>query len=204
MNLSVDEIAALESGAIRVGIFFRMETDPVIRLWLGFGDIKPGTNALDTDGQTYAGMGVIKEVPSLKHLINGRADRVDFTVSGVSGELLEIASGGDAQQIKGKRVSVGFAIMSPGWGLLGSIKWVANLTADYLAIKQGTSEDPKAPIVRTVTLSCGSLMTARRRPTYSYFTHQDQVARYPGDMFCERTPAYANGFNKTWPTFPDP
>ena len=204
MLLNTDELSALESDVVNIGIFFRLETDPIVRLWLGFGNILPGVNAYDLSGAQYVGFGEIKDVPVFKQLINGKAERVDFTISGVSGDILAIASGGDSQQVKGKRVSVGFGIMAADWTLLGPVKWSANYTADYLGITQSPISDPKSPIVRTVTLSCGTLMTARRRPSLSYFSNQDQQARFPGDRFCERTPVYANGFNKTWPTFPPP
>jgi hypothetical protein len=204
MNLNDAELAALESGRQRIGVFFRLDTDPVVRLWLGFGKIHPGVNAYDLTGAVYRGFGELLNPPAFKQLINGKAERVDFTISGVSGDILGIASGGDSGQVKGKRVAVGFAIMASDWSLLGAVKWCANYTADYLAIQQAVTDDPMQPIVRTVTLSCGTIMTGRRRPSYSYFTNQDQQARFPGDRFCERTPVYANGFNKTWPTFPPP
>jgi hypothetical protein len=201
MNLNGAELAALEAGAYSIGVFFRLETDPVVRIWLGAGPIEPGVNVLDATGATYKGVGELAPIPAMKQLINGAAQRVEFSVSGVSGEILAIASGGDAEQVKGKRCSVGFAVMDGQWQLLGSVKWVQTYTADFLGISQDITEDPNSPIVRTVTLSVGSLTTARRRPSYSYFTNQDQQARSPGDRFCERTPLYATGFQKAWPRF---
>jgi hypothetical protein len=202
MTLNDAELAALELGRQRIGVFFRLEADPVVRLWLGFGKIEPGVNAYDLSGAVYRGFGEIQDVPAFKQLVNGKAERVEFTVSGVSGEILGIASGGDSEQVKGKRVAVGFAVMNAQWALLGAVKWGANYTADYLSIAQAVTDDPLQPIVRSVTLSCGTIMTGRRRPSSSYFTDQDQQARHPGDRFCERTPSYATGFNKAWPTFP--
>lgn len=202
MILSDAELDALASGIMRLGVFFRLETDPIVRIWLGVGSIRPGVNVYDATAAEYSGLGEMQSVPSFKQLINGRAERVDFSASGVSGEILAIASGGDADQVKGRRVAVGFAVMDEDWKLLGAIKWCANYTADYLAIEQALTDNPKDPVVRTVTLSCGTVMTGRRRPSFSYFTNQDQQARYPGDRFCERTPVYATGFTKAWPTFP--
>lgn len=202
MILSDDELTALESDVVNIGIFFRLETTPIVRIWLGFGAIEPGVNVYDLTGAEYLGFGEIHDVPAFKQLINGAAERVDITISGVSGDVLNIASGGDSQQVKGKRAALGFAIMAPDWSLLGPIKWCANYLADYLAITQQVTSDPANPIVRTLALSCGTLLTARRRPSLSYFSNQDQVARFPGDRFCERTTVYANGFSKTWPTFP--
>lgn len=204
MILSDAELSTLESDVVNIGIFFRLETNPIVRIWLGFGSINPGVNVYDTTGAEYIGFGEIQDVPAFKQLINGVAERVDITVSGVSGAVLQVASSGDAQQVKGKRAAFGFAIMAPDWSLQGPVKWCANYLADYLAITQTVTSDPLNPIVRTLTLSCGTLLTARRRPSLAYFSNQDQQARFPGDRFCERTPVYANGFNKTWPTFPPP
>lgn len=201
MILNPAEIAALESGLQRIGIFFRLDTVPIVRLWLGVGPIAPGVNALDPEGGVYQGFGEVPNVPSFKQMINGAAERVDFTISGVSGDILKIASGGDAQQVKGKRAAVGFAIMGDDWSLLGPVKWMQSYTADFLSLQQQPTEDPRQPVVRTITLSCGSLLTARRRPALAYFSDQDQQKRYPGDPFCERTPLYASGFQKTWPRF---
>lgn len=204
MTFNDAELSALEGDTVNIGIFFRLETSPVVRIWLGFGAIDPGVNVYDLTGGEYLGFGEIKDVPSFKQLINGKAERVEFTISGVSGDILAIASGGDSEQVKGKRVSIGFALMDGAWALLGAVKWCANYTADYLAIQQAVSDDATSSVVRTVTLSCGTLMTGRRRPAYSYFTNQDQQARHPGDRFCERTPVYATAFSKAWPTFPTP
>lgn len=204
MNLNDAELAVLKSGMQRIGIFFRLDTDPVVRLWLGFGKIEPGVNTLDLTGATYHGFGEITNIPEVNQMINGAANRVEFTLSGVDGDVLAIASGDDAEDVKGKEVAVGLAIMGSSWELLGAIKWFGNYTADYLAVEQAPTDNPDDPIVRTIKLSCGSLMTGRRRPSISYFSNQDQQARYPGDLFCSLVTQYAHGFNKAWPVFPPP
>jgi hypothetical protein len=196
------ELELLSSGIHRLGIFFRLDVDPVVRLWLGAGAIRPGVNVFDPEGEEYSGFGEIVGLPPFKQLTNGAAERVTFTLSGVSGDILKIASGGDAEQVKGSRCAYGFAIMDQEWALVGPVHWCANYTADYLAIMQAESDDPTQPIVRTVSLSCGTLLTSRKRPTFSYFSNPDQQARFPGDRFCERTSVYANQFNMAWPTFP--
>jgi hypothetical protein len=200
MIFNAAELAALESGTQRIGVFFRLETDPVVRLWLGAGNIKPGINTLDAAGAEYKGFGALPSVPAFKQLINGAAVRVDFTLSGVSGDLLQIASGNDAEQVKGKPVAVGFALMDSSWALLGAVKWCAIYTADFLSVEQRPA-DAFSPIVRSIGLSCGSRFTARRRPAFSYFTDQDQQARYPGDLFCSLTGRYALAFNVPWPVY---
>lgn len=195
------ELAVLESGTQRIGYFWRLDIDPVVRLWLGVGDIRPGVNIYDADGSVYKGLGQITALPPFKQLTNGAAERITFVLSGVSGKVLQAAASGHPEQVKGKRVASGFAIMGQDWSLLGPVRWPANYTADYLSIEQDVVESPSDPVVRSVSLSCGTLLTGRRRPGYAYFSNQDQQARFPGDRFCERTPVYGNGFNKAWPIF---
>lgn len=204
MTLNDAELAVLESGLYRIGIFFRLATDPIVRIWLGFGKIRPGVNAYDADGAVYNGFGELSSIPNFKQLINGAAERVEFTLSGVSGAVLQIAASGDARAVKGKTLAIGFAIMGQDWKLLGPVRWSATYTADYLTIEQQPVESPDADPVRVIRLSCGTMFTGRRRPKFSYFTNRDQQARSPGDRFCERVQIYATGFAKTWPTFPDP
>lgn len=195
------ELAVLESDVQNIGIFFRLDTDPVVRLWLGFGNIDPGVNVYDPDGAEYVGFGEIQNVPVFSQLLSGAAERVEFQLSGVSGEVLAIATTSDVEEVKGKRTAVGFAVMDSNWALLGAVHWCAYYTADFLALEQSTVMLPTDPIIRTITLSCGSRFTGRRRPALSYFSDQDQQARFTGDLFCSLVGNYGHGFNKTWPTF---
>lgn len=200
-SFNAAELAALRSRMYRLAIFFRLDSVPVVRLWLGFGNIVPGADVFAEDGAVYRGLGELRTVPNFNQLLNGVAERVEFTISGVSGEILQIAQGDDAEAIQRKNVAVGYGFMDARWQMLGSVHWSARYIADLLAIDQQAVSDPAAPIVRTITLSCGTRFTGRRRPSFSYFSDQDQQARFPGDLFCIRTPEYAHGFNKQWPLF---
>ncbi|MHC2677512.1 hypothetical protein ACVI1J_009675 [Bradyrhizobium diazoefficiens] len=203
MDFNAAELAALDSGIVKIGIFFRLDVEPdPVRLWLGYGAIEPGINVYDTAaGATYLGLGELQNVPAIKQLINGAAERVEFTLSGVSGEVLAIASGNDADAIKGAPATLGFGLFGDTWSsLLGALHWCGFYVADYLERAQAVAVIGDT-ITRTVTLSCGSRFTGRRRPDFSYFTDQDQQARHPGDKSCSLTPNYAHGFTKKWPVF---
>ncbi|WLB43013.1 hypothetical protein QIH93_20925 [Bradyrhizobium ottawaense] len=200
MKFSEPELAALASGVVRIGIFFRLDVAPdPVRLWLGFGNIAPGADVLDPGGALYRGLGELRDVPAFKQLLNGTAERVEFTLSGVSGGLLEIASGDDSEAIKGCAATLGFGLFGNSWSaLLGGVHWCAYYAADYLQIAQSESE---GGFVRSIALSCGTRFTGRRRPSYGYFSDQDQQARFPGDLFCSLAKNYAHGYNKTFPVF---
>lgn len=201
MTFNDDELEALYSGVQNIAAFFRLDTDPIVRLWMGFGNIAAESNVFDPDGAEYIGFGELRDIPTFNQIMNGAAQRVDFTLSGVSGSVLQIAANEDADSVKGKRVAVGFGVFGSDWQLLGPPHWLATYRADRLSIDQPPVQDSSSGVLRTVTLSCGSLLTSRRRPKYSYFSDTDQQARSPGDTFCEFTPRYANNFNKKWPTF---
>jgi hypothetical protein len=200
MNFNANELTALELDVQNIGVFFRLDTSQIVRLWLGFGKIEPGVNVYDLTGAEYKGFGEITNIPTFKQLLNGAAERVEFTLSGVSGDVLTIASGGDAQSVKGKRTAVGFALMDLSWALLGPVRWCASYIADFLSVRQEAA-DPMSPIVRTISLSCGTRFTGRRRSSLSYFSDPDQQGRYPGDPFCSLTGRYAHGFQKPWPVY---
>jgi hypothetical protein len=201
LTFNNSELVALQSGSQRLAVFFRLDTTPAVRLWLGFGNIEPGINVYDPSGAVYQGFGELSNIPAFNQLLNGTAARVSFTLSGVSGEVLAIASGGDADQVKSKRAAVGFGLMDKSWVLLGEVHWCVSYTADYLSISQQPTGDATTPTVRTIALSCGTRFTGRRRPSFSYFSDTDQQGRFPGDVFCSQVGNYANGFNKNWPVF---
>lgn len=201
MNLSDAELAMLQSDMVNFGIFFRLDVAPdPVRIWLGFGAIEPGTNVFDPMGAQYLGFGEMRDVPEISQLLNGAAERVEFTLSGVSGDVFLIASGDDAEQVKGKAVTVGFALMGSDWQLIGPVHWLAYYVADFIGGNQAVA-GPDASIVRALTLSCGTRFTGRRRPSFSYWSDQDQQARFPGDTFCSLAPNYAHGYQKTWPVY---
>jgi len=200
MQFNDAELAVMASGTYSIGIFFRLETDPVVRLWMAHGSIEVGINAYDPSGATYTGFGELLAVPVVKQLLNGTAERVDFTLSGVSGEVLSKALG-EAPTVKNKIVRVGFAFMSPpSWATIGEIHWFGKYVADFVQIDQAPA-DAADEITRVLTLSCSTRFTGRRRPAFSYYTDADQQARFPGDQSCEYVTLYAHGYNKQWPSF---
>lgn len=197
LALSQSEIDVLDSDTQRIGIFFRMATTPIVRVWLGVGYIKPGVNAFDATDETYNGLGELIDVPALSQLINGVADRVTFHASGVSDDVLALTAEGS--NVKGAAVAIGIALFGSQWQQLGPPRWLFRGRADFVTLQQQSDSGGKG-IARVVELSVGSLFTGRRRRGLSYMTDADQQARHPGDLFCERTALYSEA-TKTWPVF---
>ncbi len=196
MPLTVAE--ALASGAPRVGIFFRLDFSPEpVRLWLGVGDVETAIDVTDGAGATYSGLGQILGLPALQQLINGAADRVEIGLSGVSDEALAMAAM-EAGDVKGTPLLIGLGVFGTDWQLLDSPTWLRRLVVDYLSMNR---EDGPAGSIRTLSLSCRTIMTGRRRPGLSYFTDDEQQQRSSGDRFCEHVAKYSQEVVKAWPRF---
>jgi hypothetical protein len=187
---------ALASETPRIGLFFRLGIDPPFRLWLGVGDFRAGIDPEDGAGEIYKGGGELLNVPQWQQLLNGTAERVAFSLSGVPQRAVELASG-EADDVKGVALNVGLGVFDQDWQLIEKPVWLKRFTVDYLSIslqQQGTEE-----AVNTLTLQARSIFTGRRRPGLSFFTAEDQERRSPGDRFCEHARRYAREEAKAWP-----
>lgn len=202
MILNTAERAAIRSGRKRIGVFFHMRphrSDPV-RLWLGVGKIDVGVNVLDPSGAEYSGLGELGSAPEFEQLINGAATRVTFSISGVSGDVLNVA-GKEARAVKNAPCRLGLAFFGPDWQLLGAVHWVLRAFGDFLSVEQQQTE---LGVIRTLSLSVGTSFTGRRRNAMSFYTDYDQQRRSPGDQFCERSVYYVQDIEKPWPRFEPP
>lgn len=70
-------------GSHQLGIFLRVDTDPALHLWFGINDIPANFDSIDPTGTVYLGGGRLIGVPTLEVLVNGTADSVEFTLSGL-------------------------------------------------------------------------------------------------------------------------
>lgn len=188
---------ALASPAPRVGIFFRLSVDPIIRLWVGLGDCQAGIDATDGSGATYSGLGAMVNLPALAQLVNGAADRVSFNLSGVTQRIATLAAS-EQTEVRGVTLMVGFGLFDGNWQLIQQPTWLRRLTVDYLSVSRDQTGEQA---VWTVSLSARSFLTGRRRPGLSYFTDDDQQARHSGDLFCKHATLYSQEVMKAWPRY---
>jgi len=90
MGYVPDDVIAAMRGSHSLGIFFRMDTNPALHLWMGINDIPAEfDHAIDLEGTVYLGGGRLGGIPTLEVLINGVADRVEFQMTGISPEDAE-------------------------------------------------------------------------------------------------------------------
>ncbi|MES2034819.1 MAG: hypothetical protein V4466_11625 [Pseudomonadota bacterium] len=188
----------LAGGTVSPAILFRCATDPLMRLWAGAGDLAIGADNIETeDAAVYTGMGELLSAPQVNALVNGLAERVEFSLSGaaVSGEVAAIAST-EADDIRDVAVNLGFFVFGPDGQQLTPTLWLWDGLSDSLKVSRQASG---ADVTRAIALSVGSLLTGRQRPELAYFSPYDQRRRSPDDAFCDHVPSYQQGTTKRWP-----
>lgn len=178
----------------RAAIFLRIDSSPVVALWLGFGDIDVPINTLDVAGQTYQGLGLLVGIPELSMLLNGVAERVDFTLSGIPQAAIEASEAG-AAAVRNKAVNVGVSTMDDDWQLSGDILWLWDGRADVLTASMRAESDGSQTY--TIQLSVGTSNTGRARPDFATWTDAQHQRAHPGDTFFAHVPPPEK--TKRWP-----
>lgn len=166
----------------RRSYIFRLGSDPVCRLWTGIGDLVTPSDDIDAPGATWAGAGALLSIPALKALINGVAERVRFSLSGVSSETIRLAVE-DRDTVNGAELRLGWVEFDTDWQLVDGIHWDWLGIADVIAIENAQSDEGRQ---RTISLSVASADTLRSNPNLAYFTDADQRKRSPDDAFCNQ------------------
>jgi hypothetical protein len=193
MAYDLDTLASCK----RRGVLLRVASDTPIRVWSGLVRNLPiPAGGLELDGGVYQAMGQLTGLPQLGNVLNGKAQRVVFKLSGaaVTAEIAAMAHG-NAAAIRGKQVDVGIVLFDDAWQPMTPIFWRWSGTADRLSVIRGGSVDKPT---RELQLSCGSALTSRKRPNLSFFTPIDQARRSPDDTFFSEVPKLQAGTTKVW------
>lgn len=185
---------SLSGSGNRGAVFLRIDSDPAIALWLGFGDIAVPVNDLDLAGQTYRGLGALVGIPELEQLLNGESARADFSMSGVPAAIAALAEGQFAE-IEGEAVNIGYSAMDADWQLSGALLWVWDGRVDVLNIAMQATQSGVQ--VYTLELSVGTANTGRSRPDYANWTDAQHQRAHPGDLFFNHVPPAEK--TKRWP-----
>jgi hypothetical protein len=173
--------------APRWSIFFLMLTaSGPVRAWLGVGDYEIAADEVDTEGGTYLGIGLVGDVPALRQLVGGLAERVEFTLNGAD-ETTFVLADDQVGEVRQAPVHVGIIFFNEDWQQADPVAWLWEGRADVPAVdRDGSGES----ITRRVSLSVASAFIDRSRPQLGFYTAADQKRRSPTDTFCDRTAAY--------------
>ncbi len=188
----------LESSAVRFDMLMLVKsTGPSwIRLWTGVGNFEQPVDAVDTTGGTYLGLGILGGIPAMNQLINGIAERVEFTLSGVDELAINLADA-EADTVRRADTYIGMQLFDEDYQRVDGVYWLWNGKADTPKTASEMGQDGIE--IRTMSLSVGSPFVTRRRPGLSYFNGIDQRAISPTDAFCDRAVLYTQETSIRWP-----
>jgi hypothetical protein len=173
----------------RRSILFRLAADPIARIWSGHGNLDVAADAIDPSGARYLGAGALLDIPSLKLLVNGAADRLDFVLSGVSAQTLRLAQE-DADSVRDALVLIGEQSFDSNWQTDGPPVWVWRGYADVLITDSQEAPNGRQ---RTIKLSVRSGDASRSDPQPAYYTDADQRRRSPTDAIFSHVSKISQG-----------
>lgn len=161
----------------RESIVVRIASDPPALLWSGIGPLLIPADIVVPEDAIALGGGELVSVPDFQQLMNGTAERLEFTLSGVSDETVRFALD-DAPSVRGARVDIGRTDFDDAWQLIG-VEWEATFEARSLSISRPASDG--ASITRSISLTIVAGDSTRARAPNAFFTDADQRRRSPTD-----------------------
>ncbi|WP_426235879.1 hypothetical protein [Pararhizobium sp. DWP1-1-3] len=196
MGYFPDAVIEEMRGSHLLGIFLHVATDPPLHVWFGTEDVIAGIDSIDAVGTAYLGGGELIGIPTLEVLVNGAADRIEFTLSG-----LEPGTGAKLVDtippVRGADVFMGLTTLDRYYQPMSAIIPVWNGTAAYVGESSPPVMGMESPSL-TLSLAVVTGETARSRPSRSIWSPTHQKAISPTDKFCDETARLARGVDPTW------
>lgn len=185
--------AQLAGGVVRPGVFLLIDAWPgPLRVFTGFGDRELEPDAVDAEGGIYTGVGQLIGLPAVSQLINGVAQRIEYTLP-IGDETLLALADSEADTIRGARCFQGFTAFDEHWRPMFRPLWLTELVIDVL--RPNFAADAS-----TLTVSAATVTSARRRASFNRWTGPAHRAAHPTDAFCDRTSLYAPLTTVKWPS----
>lgn len=178
----------------REGYIFRINTPTVAMFWSGFGELLVPADIVVPEDSIALGAGELVNIPDLEQLINGTAERVDFTLSGVSQSTIRLAKE-ESPDVPGTRVDIGRMDFGPDWQQIAPVEWEWTGEARKLSVGSQNSENGR---LRTLTLTVAAGDTTRSRAPLAFFTDADQRRRSPTDAIFSHVAGMSGGTSRRW------
>lgn len=177
----------------RESYLFRIETDDPANFWSGNGNLLLPSDAVLPAATLFPGAGELANIPDLEGLINGKAQRLDVTLSGVSPDTIALALD-EAAQVPGAPVWIGRVRFDANWQVT-SVSWEWSGEGRSLTVSSQSGDQGRS---RTLTLTVVSGDTQRRRAPNAYFTDADQRRDYPTDAIFSHVAGISAGTTRRW------
>lgn len=189
-------ITDVMQGSHQLGIFLRIDTDPALHIWFGVNDIPAGFDSIDPTGTVYLGGGRLIGLPTLEVLVNGTADSVEFTMSGIDPETGATMLS-SIPPVRGASVQMGLTTLDDYYQPMTTIIPIWEGTASHVSetcppVQFGQSS------TLTLSLTVVTGEATRSRASRSLWSSPHQKAISPTDLFCDATAGMAKGVNPPW------
>lgn len=199
MGYVPDNVIAAMRGSHQLGIFLRLATNPPLHVWFGINDVPAGFDSIDPSGTVYNGAGLLIGVPTLEVLLNGAADNVDFTLSGVNPATASQTKS-SIPPVRGCTLHMGLTTLDEFYQPMSAIIPIWRGVASHVGQSRPTVTGAQSPTA-TLNLTVVSGEATRSRPAYSLWSSAQQKALSPGDLFCDGTSRLARGVQPVWPNY---
>lgn len=179
--------------AYRESLVFRIGTPDAALFWSGHTDLfLPADDVLPEDAIALGG-GDLISIPDLDQLINGVAQRLEITLSGVSERTVALAQE-VAPDVPGASVDIGMVRFGADWQPTG-VTWEWSGEARGLGVGSQPSDKGRT---RTLTLTIAAGDTTRSRAPIAYFTDPDQRRRSSDDAVFDHVAGISQGTSRRW------
>lgn len=194
-----DAVIAAMRGSYQLGIFLRVDTDPALHIWFGVNDMPARMDSIDPDGTVYMGGGRLIGIPSLEVLVNGTADSVDFTLSGI--DPATAAKAIDSMPpVRGAAIQIGIMTLDDYYQPMGPIIPIWRGTASHISEASDAVGSEDSPSL-TLSLSAVTGSVTRSRATRTLWSDVQQKAISPTDDFCKQVQRLSRGIAPVWPNY---
>lgn len=193
-----DLLATMREHDARRSIFLHLETETPLAVWSGVGSIAAQIRDVTIGDVTFRGGALLTGMDTIRQIINGAAERIDFTLPGVDAQAAALIEEG-AEQVQGKLLHIGLAFFDEGWNLVTKIIPVGRCTADTVSYNLNRQASREQPRTADVSLSChyGEVDRSRARQVYWTAAHQRLVD--PLDKSCNYVYSLQKDHTLKWP-----
>lgn len=181
-----------------LGIFVRIDTNPALHVWFGVEDKTARFDSIDPDGTVYIGGGYLIGIPTLEMLVNGTADNVDFTLSGITPGVAAKTLD-SIPPVRGAAVQLGLMTLDDYYQPMGPIIPVWNGTASHESEAGQAADNGDMSVTLTLSVVAGSV--TRSRAAQSLWSDAQQKAFLPTDDFCKQVQRLSRGIAPVWPNY---
>ena len=168
-DVSVATAAASKDAVIRLLYFVELEFDGPSYLRFNASNVD-----IPWNGNIFYGAGNMGSISAIKEGSDLESNGLTLVLSGIKQEYISIAL---ADDIQGRPVRVYAALLDENYHIIRDPMPLGPWRMDTMSIGYGDT--------CTLTLQCESRMAGWARSNVKRYTHEEQIARFPGDMGLE-------------------